>query len=1213
MISSSKNNWFDYIESKTTNYSYLNIIPEELKIYKFQDHFYNFLNKLRSSLNSKRNSTKLTTISTTDPNGRITDLVNSNIPEIQLTSDDRLQSLKYLKDNELSKYEDIIYTIQNDSIPLNSFDNVTNRMLHYSMEYGYTDLVKWLLNNGADPNYIDELGNQPIHSAVSRKHVQILQLLIDFGAKVDAKNRLGAQAIHLACEADFVEGLELLLEIAVDANTPDEQGATPVHYCCFNDSAACLQMLIQAGGNIYQTDALGKYPIHEAISQSSLQCLKILLDYNQYDMQARNEPTTTITEPSCQIINSMITNTENHKSISVFSRKYSTSSNKFNSGSKNLTNSFELEMRQEKLNQRMRKPFKKQQLIHLRDGEGLAPIHAAASSGSIELLNICLQYNPDVLAKDQNGQTVLHYAALRGDLECVKAIIKNISLEEQTKLIHCSNENQETCLHLAAKHNFVDMGSNINQQDINGYTPIMSAAIKGSINVIDYLLNKNIIIKHHDIRQRNLFHLIVLSCSDEICNSIEIIKNLKELPELLNDVDNYGYTPLHYATKLGLIETCLFFLRYGANVTVVGENKCTPLHLAAKFGRLRISQIILNTIGGMRTLSMTDSKGCLPLHIAAYYGQDKLLELFLKNGCLFRRCHEGNTALHYAVMQENVEACRILLEINPTLLNQTNYDGMTALHIAAIRNNSRTIEYLLSNGAEIKPDHNGLYFSNYAITRQNEAAVKEIVLHERWPEIVELLSNTIYCPFKELIKYLPEICLLVMDRYITDQGKVNSPEHGTLFDFSILQPPLKNRNRQPTEPLQHLKIMILHKRDKLLVHPLCEMFLKVKWMMYGRWVHLIITVYYIILNSAVTFSCLRQVPLIMGYNNNQVDHCVQNLYSQTNESSFNKRILIFILFVSLSNMFTQCLQIISQRVKYFKHWNNHFALIFHSLLIINSVISLIGNNQLYSAVLAIIVMFIAWMNLLLQMIRSQDFGIFIIMFIHVTATVAKLLPLSLYLLIGFATVFQQLIQLPDEEVFNSLSDNNKIQFRNCFIEYTSSLNHSMNNITKINRKQFNMLSNIGLTFFDTLMMMMGEYKRTKIIIQSYLEDQVSAIPYPKLTFIFYIAFIILIPITLISLTIGLAVGDIDKARRSATQELIYRQVYWLDSLEANLPRWLYAKICVQKWLLKPARPNVPRTEYNQQKIGMVQLSIASNHAKAINTNNGNTIGYWKLR
>lgn len=63
---------------------------------------------------------------------------------------------------------------------------------------------------------------------------------------------------------------------------------------------------------------------------------------------------------------------------------------------------------------------------------------------------------------------------------------------------------------------------------------------------------------------------------------------------------------------------------------------------------------------------------------------------------------------------------------------------MTALHIAAIRNNSRTIEYLLSNGAEIKPDHNGLYFSNYAITRQNEAAVKEIVLHERLVTVIHI-------------------------------------------------------------------------------------------------------------------------------------------------------------------------------------------------------------------------------------------------------------------------------------------------------------------------------------------------------------------------------------------------------------------------------------------------------------------------------------------
>ncbi|CAH8500727.1 unnamed protein product [Schistosoma turkestanicum] len=462
-------------------------------------------------------------------------------------------------------------------------------------------------------------------------------------------------------------------------------------------------------------------------------------------------------------------------------------------------------------------------------------------------------------------------------------------------------------------------------------------------------------------------------------------------------------------------------------------------------------------------------------------------------------------------------------------------------------------------------------------------SVKKII---RWPEIIELLGNTIYCPFKELIEYMPDICSLVMDRYIIDQGKMNSPEHETLFDFSILQPPLKSRARQPNEPLQYLKIMILNKRDNLLVHPLCEMFLKVKWTMYGRWIHLIITIYYIILNLAVTFFCLKQAPSVVAYHDQQTDHVVQHLHNHTNESNSNRSILIFILFISLLNVFIQSLQIKSQRLKYFKNWNNSFVLIFQTLLIINSMINLFETIQPYFVVLATMMMFMAWMNLLLQTIRSQDYGIFIIMFTHVTATVAKLLPLFLYLLIGFAIVFQQLLQLPNEEEFNSLSDNHNIHINNCFIDDTNLLNRSINNITtKTHKRQFiHMFNNIGLTLFDTLMMMMGEYKYTINIIELYLENQILTIPYPKLTFIFYVAFVVLIPITLINLTIGLAVGDINKARKSATQELISRQIYWLDSLEANFPRWLYAKVYVQKWILKPARSNIPRHERSRQEV-----------------------------
>ncbi|TNN21297.1 Transient receptor potential cation channel subfamily A member 1 [Schistosoma japonicum] len=220
-------------------------------------------------------------------------------------------------------------------------------------------------------------------------------------------------------------------------------------------------------------------------------------------------------------------------------------------------------------------------------------------------------------------------------------------------------------------------------------------------------------------------------------------------------------------------------------------------------------------------------------------------------------------------------------------------------------------------------------------------------------------------------------------------------------------------------------------------------------------------------------------------------------------------------------------------------------------------------------------------------LRSQDFGIFIIMFIHVTTTVAKLLPLFLYLLFGFAAVFQQLFQLPDEEVLNSLSNNNKLQLSDCFIGYQSLLNYSIHNITKMNRRQVNIFNSIDLTLFDTLMMMMGEYQHSTIIIESYLENHLFIMPHSKLTLVFFILFVILMPITLFNLIIGLAVGDIDKVRQSATHELISRQVYWLDSLEAIFPRWLYDKVYIQRWKIKPAIINTPTHRRSRQETDEV--------------------------
>nr|CAH8847116.1 unnamed protein product [Trichobilharzia regenti] len=555
--------WLENNEMKINNYchNYPKVIPEELKVHTFKDQLYNFLCRIKSSVSLKQTPVELRKITVRNSKDELNDVLHMNSSHAQLRTYEELKILKLLEDvksfrlpNSVTQYEDVVSTLQNSSASSITFEKIINALLHYAIQYNHIDFVEWLLICGADPNNINELGDQPIHSAVLGKHLQILRLLIDFGAKVDMKNQQGAQPIHLAGEGNFLEGLELLLELTQDVNILDDVGATPIHYCCFKDSAECLLLLIEHGGNIYQPNVFGTYPIHEAISQLSLRCVKILLEYNKHDLQMSTE-----TKQTDNTDLSVTGISVNNKSTSIFNRKFSLISNNFSINrhvSPSTPSRFSMEQRCS--NHGSDQPIKPLQLIHLPDCQGFAPIHMAANSGSIELMKICLQEKANILTKVYNGQTVLHYCALRGDLECIKFIIESIQPEEIKILIECANENGETCLHLAAMQNYVNMveylislGAVINKPDINGNTPIMSAAIKGSVPVCNYLLKKE----------------------------------LKELPELLNDVDNFGFTPLHYAVELNLIKTSQFCLQFGANVTITSKDKSSPLHIAAKYGR----------------------------------------------------------------------------------------------------------------------------------------------------------------------------------------------------------------------------------------------------------------------------------------------------------------------------------------------------------------------------------------------------------------------------------------------------------------------------------------------------------------------------------------------------------------------------------------------------------------------------------------------------
>ncbi|XP_011506209.1 PREDICTED: acyl-CoA-binding domain-containing protein 6 [Ceratosolen solmsi marchali] len=67
--------------------------------------------------------------------------------------------------------------------------------------------------------------------------------------------------------------------------------------------------------------------------------------------------------------------------------------------------------------------------IHLKDENGMLPIHWAADRGNLQILKYLIEAGSDVNVADEDGQTPLHYAASCGHKEIVKYFLSlNVDL-----------------------------------------------------------------------------------------------------------------------------------------------------------------------------------------------------------------------------------------------------------------------------------------------------------------------------------------------------------------------------------------------------------------------------------------------------------------------------------------------------------------------------------------------------------------------------------------------------------------------------------------------------------------------------------------------------------------------------------------------------------------------------------------------------------------
>lgn len=333
-------------------------------------------------------------------------------------------------------------------------------MIHLAVINFQTEMIPFLVESGAEINAEDDENLTPLLIAIKNDEPEQISVLIENGAEVEKKNSDGQTPIFFAIENFSSAALQTLINKKANIEAKDTKERTPFLFAyevdnvdaagkllnanatfpkqqiftALNDKKlSYLPLLLKAGADITFKDSAGQNALHVAAENCDTNSLSLFLEIpvaasiiNQKDLKGRTP-----------LLLACGTGSGFTNGVSLLLNAGASTEESDGNGNTAIhasiltnTDSASKELSQIVLE-------KNSDLLNAKNNAGQTPLMISLQNKKSETSAWILDFHPDVLTKDNLGNTSLHYACNSGMEDSVKKIL---SLGADVNVLNSQNE-----------------------------------------------------------------------------------------------------------------------------------------------------------------------------------------------------------------------------------------------------------------------------------------------------------------------------------------------------------------------------------------------------------------------------------------------------------------------------------------------------------------------------------------------------------------------------------------------------------------------------------------------------------------------------------------------------------------------------------------------------------------------------------------------------